>query len=778
MSHGMPPLILPSPLLGPLKMNDFHGCSRRHPNPKASVESRHRVMSAQRIVIKAGTSVVSDESGYPALNRLGAIVEQCAWLRKMGKEVLLVSSGAVGVGRQLLRKQQLLNSSLGQVLRGQDLEKLLGGGGTGGGTGYSSACAAAGQLGLMTLYETLFGQLDTATSQMLVTEFDFRTPERRRNVRYTMGTMLAMGIIPIINENDAVSGNEGYTKEGQFSDNDGLAALVAEQMGAQLLVILTDVEGVFDMAPSQPGARVIHTYLSGTEVEIGAKSNGGRGGMTAKIAAAERAVKGGVVSVVIAHGSNPFSIEQVCCGEKVGTLFCSNPEEMEAMDEAPELRELSAKATEMASGARAGGRLLAALTSEERSGAMLAVAAALEGRTAEILEANAKDLEEAARVQLAAPLLNRLKLTPEKIKTLVEGIKSLANQPEPIGRCRSHIEVADGMTLKQVTVPIGVLLIVFESRPDSLPQIAALALRSGNGLLLKGGKEAEHSNTCLHGIIVDAVHAATQGRVPKSTIGLVHGRAAVGELLKLDALIDLVIPRGSGELVRKIKESTRIPVLGHAEGVCHMYIDISANPANAALLAVDAKTNYPAACNALETLLLHEGTLEGPNNTAAKVLGALRASGVHLWGGPRAVAAGLVGPEAKTDNFRTEYGDNSLTVEIVSNVGEAIAHINEFGSSHTDVIVAEDKEMVQTFLSMVDSACVFHNASNRFADGYRFGLGAEVGISTGRIHARGPVGVEGLLTTKWILRSEKSHTVGGMASGEYTHRPLELKDGV
>ncbi|KAG5189569.1 Aldehyde/histidinol dehydrogenase [Tribonema minus] len=772
-TNGLPPV---SPLLtSTLPANNFRSCTRRQVNPGKEVESRQKVLHAHRIVIKAGTSVVSDERGYPSLTRLGAIVEQCAWLRKMGKEVLLVSSGAVGVGRQLLRKQQLLNSSLGQVLDGHD--------GNGAAllqaksNSYNSACAAAGQLGLMSLYDTLFSQCDTATSQMLLTADDFGTPERCRNLRYTMNTMLQLGVIPIVNENDAVSANQGYTKDGTFSDNDGLAAVVAQQMGAQLLVLLTDVDGVYDKAPTLPGARIIHTYLPATEVQIGDKSVGGRGGMSAKISAAMRAVEAGVASVVIANGCNPFSIEQVCCGEKVGTLFCQNAAAMAARDLPEEDEALTEKVRVAAEAARAGGRALCQLSTEERTQALHAVAKALGARQAEVLAANARDMQEAERVKLAGPLLKRLQLTPAKIQTLVDGINSLADQPEPIGKCMSHLEVSEGLVLKQVTTPIGVLLVVFESRPDSLPQIASLALRSGNGLLLKGGKEAEHSNACLHGIIADAVFESTGGRVCREVIGLVVGRQAVAELLKLDALIDLVIPRGSGELVNRIKSTTKIPVLGHAEGVCHMFIDTAADEAKAIALAVDAKINYPAACNALETLLVHQDCVA--TGLAKKVADALVSAGGKVLGGPRAIAAGLA--TEPTPSFKTEYGENSLSLEVVDDAGAAIDHIHRFGSGHTEAIVTEDAATAQSFLERVDSACVFHNASTRFSDGFRFGLGAEVGISTGRIHARGPVGVEGLLTTKWVLRSSDAHTVAGMGgeSGRaYTHKALDPVDGI
>eukprot|EP00904_Undaria_pinnatifida_P000516 jgi/Undpi1/10465/HiC_scaffold_29.g12915.m1 len=666
----------------------------------------------------------------------------------------------------MLRKQQLLHTSMGAVLDGHAQVPK--------GTGrrnYDSACAAAGQLGLMSLYETLFAQCDVATSQLLVTEFDFRTPERRRHLRYTTSTMLKLGVVPILNENDAVSGNEGYELDGMFSDNDGLAAL----MNAKMLIMLTDVEGVYNKHPEEEGAKIFHTFDPHKhELMIGEKSSSGRGGMGAKIRAATRAVSGGVPSVVIASGINPLSIERIVCGERVGTLFCSNPGLFEDSDEEEGTDDMIVRQAE---GARAGGRMLCALKSEERAGILTKVAEALLSKTAEIMRANAKDIKAAKANNIPAALLSRLKLTEAKIKVLAEGISSLADGEEPLAKCNSRIEVADGLILKQITAPIGVLLIVFESRPDSLPQIASLAIRSGNGLLLKGGKEAEHSNACLHRIIVDAVAEGSGGRVSRDCIGLVTSRAAVGELLKLDNLIDLVIPRGSGTLVNTIKATTKIPVMGHSEGICHVYIDKAADPTKASEIAVDAKVNYPSACNAAETILIHRTCLEDDSGTCSQVVRCLHSAGVTVLGGPRAVDLGVVGGDKISPGFKTEFGDLTVTLEIVDSADDAMEHIQRYGSSHTETIVTEDQALAKRFLESVDSACVFHNASTRYSDGYRFGLGAEVGVSTGRIHARGPVGVEGLLTTKWVLRShgEEAHVVG--KQDKYSLKPLENVSG-
>lgn len=304
-------------------------------------------------------------------------------------------------------------------------------------------------------------------------------------------------------------------------------------------------------------------------------------------------------------------------------------------------------------------------------------------------------------------------------------------------------------------------------------QISALALASGNGLLLKGGKEAVHSNAAIHKVIGDAIEEGSNHQIKRSIIGLVTSRGQVADMLSLDDVIDLVIPRGSNSLVSYIKANTRIPVLGHADGVCHVYIDKSANAEDASKIAVDAKTDYPSACNAMETLLLHQETIKG--NVASAVLMALRAAGVKLLGGPAAMKLGLCDSQAV--ELKHEYGDLTCMVEVVNDVDEAIDWIHAYGSGHTETIVcSEETDAGEEFLRRVDSACVFKNASTRFSDGFRFGLGAEVGISTGRIHARGPVGVEGLLTTKWQLRSSNGINYVAEFSGEdskaYTHKEL------
>jgi len=425
---------------------------------------------------------------------------------------------------------------------------------------------------------------------------------------------------------------------------------------------------------------------------------------------------------------------------------------------------------ELASAARAAQRQLGSAPGDVRTAILRRLAALLREREADLLAGNADDLAEAERTGLAAPLRKRLGLTKAKLETLREGVEALAASPDPVGRPLRRTELDDGLVLTQVASPLGSLLVIFESRPDAVIQIGALALRTGNAVLLKGGREAAASNRALVACLREAL--AGEGLAPDAVAG-VEGREAVAALLDLDDLLDLVIPRGSGELVRSIQERSRIPVLGHAEGVCHLVLDRAADPAMGAKLAVDGKCDYPAACNATETLLVHRDFL--PHLPA--VGAALREAGVRLRACPEALPH-LEGAEpADEADWRTEYGDLVLAVKVVAGLGAAIDHVHRYGSAHTDAIVSDDPEARERFLREVDSASVFANASTRFADGYRYGLGAEVGISTGRIHARGPVGAEGLLTTRWLLRGR------GQAAGDYgpggrsfTHRRLDLPE--
>lgn len=707
--------------------------------------SRAFVKEVKRLVVKVGTAVVTRGDGRFALGRLGTFCEQIKELNSQGYEVIVVTSGAVGLGRQRLRYRRLVNSSFADLQKPQhDLD--------------GKACAAVGQNCLMALYDTLFTQLDVTSAQLLVTDNDFRDKNFRRQLNEAVESLLDLRVVPIFNENDAVSTRRAPYEDssGIFWDNDSLAALLALELKADLLVLLSDVEGLYSGPPSDPRSKLIHTYIKEIhqgEITFGDKSRVGRGGMTAKVKAAINAAYAGI-PVVITSGYAAGNILKVLQGERVGTLF-----HQDAHLWSPH-KEVGAR--DMAVAARESSRRLQSLSSQDRKKILLDVANALEANESLIKIENDADVAEAEEAGLEKSLISRLALKPGKIKSLANSIRVLANMEDPIGLVLKRTEIADGLVLEKTSSPLGVLLIVFESRPDALVQIASLAIRSGNGLLLKGGKEAKRSNAILHKVITEAIPNTVGGRL----IGLVTSRDEIPDLLKLDNVIDLVIPRGSNKLVSQIKESTKIPVLGHADGICHVYVDKSANLEIAKRVVLDAKIDYPAACNAMETLLVHKDLVQTGGLSELAV--DLRTEGVVLYGGPRA-GKELDIPEVRS--FHHEYNSMACTIEIVDDLYAAIHHIHEHGSAHTDCIIAEDHNVVEVFLRQVDSAAVFHNASTRFCDGARFGLGAEVGISTSRIHARGPVGVEGLLTTRWILRGN-GQVVDGDKGVVYTHKEL------
>ncbi|XP_016155085.1 PREDICTED: delta-1-pyrroline-5-carboxylate synthase isoform X3 [Ficedula albicollis] len=635
-----------------LPLSRAHGKSFAH---------RSELKHAKRIVVKLGSAVVTrgDECGL-ALGRLASIVEQVSVLQNQGREMMIVTSGAVAFGKQRLRHEILLSQSVRQALHsGQSQLKdmaipVL----------EARACAAAGQSGLMALYEAMFTQYSICAAQILVTNLDFHDEQKRRNLNGTLHELLRMNIVPIINTNDAVVPPPEPNSDLQgvnvisVKDNDSLAARLAVEMKTDLLIVLSDVEGLFDSPPGSDDAKLIDIFYPGDQqsVTFGTKSRVGMGGMEAKVKAALWALQGGT-SVVIANGTHPkisgHVITDIVEGKKVGTFFS-------------EVKPAGPTVEQQAEMARAGGRTLAALQPEQRAEIIYRLADLLTDQREEILLANKKDLEEAEnKGRLALPLLKRLSLSTSKLNSLAIGLRQIAaSSQDSVGRVIRRTRIAKDLDLEQVTVPIGVLLVIFESRPDCLPQVSALAIASGNGLLLKGGKEAAHSNQILHHLTQEALS--------------IHGVRDAVQLVKIHA-------------------------------------------------------------------------------------------------GPK-FASYLTFSPSEVKSLRTEYGDLECCIEVVDSVQEAVEHIHKYGSSHTDVIITENEKTAEFFLQHVDSACVFWNASTRFSDGYRFGLGAEVGISTSRIHARGPVGIEGLLTTKWLLRGN-NHVVSDFSehgSMKYLHESLPL----
>ncbi|WP_404784812.1 glutamate-5-semialdehyde dehydrogenase [Altericista sp. CCNU0014] len=411
---------------------------------------------------------------------------------------------------------------------------------------------------------------------------------------------------------------------------------------------------------------------------------------------------------------------------------------------------------------------LATQTTAVKNQALEAIAQALESSSPEIVAANVRDCELAQANGLASALYARLKLDAGKLAAAIAGVRSVAALADPVGAVQIHRELDRGLVLKRVSCPLGVLGIIFEARPDAVMQISSLAIKSGNGVLLKGGQEALH--TCQ--ALVKAIQAGlAQTPIDPAAVALLTSREETMELLKLDRYVDLIVPRGSNSFVQFVQDNTRIPVLGHAEGICHLYIDRAADLAKTIPIVVDSKTQYPAACNAIETLLVHRDVAAA---MLPEVAQALIAKGVALRGDAETQA--IVAVEAATaEDWATEYGELILSIRVVESLDAAIAHINTYGSGHTEAIATEDDRAAQTFADLVDAAGVFHNCSTRFADGFRYGFGAEVGISTQQMPPRGPVGLEGLVTYKYRLQGQGHivETYSGQNARAFTHKALD-----
>lgn len=428
----------------------------------------------------------------------------------------------------------------------------------------------------------------------------------------------------------------------------------------------------------------------------------------------------------------------------------------------------TASLIEIAQQTRQASRQLAILSIQERNDAVEAMAQALEASTSEIITANEADCKAAQREGISQALQARLNLGKTKLKATIAGVRDVNKLLDPIGEIEIQRELDEGLILKRITCPLGVLGIIFEARPEALIQITSLALKSGNGVILKGGKEATRSCQTLVKVIKEGLKNT---KVNPEAIQLLTTRAEIRALLDLDKYVDLIIPRGSNAFVRYVQESTRIPVLGHADGLCHLYIDKTADIEKAIEITIDAKTQYPAACNAIETLLVHREIAAAFLPKAAQVL---ESHGVELRGDEITREFLNIAPATEED-WQTEYSDLILSLKVVDSLEEAINHINTYGSKHTDAIVTEDYNAAEIFFNQVDSAGVFHNCSTRFSDGFRYGFGAEVGISTQKMPPRGPVGLEGLVTYKYQLfgNGQIVATYSGKEAKSFTHRDFD-----
>jgi len=409
--------------------------------------------------------------------------------------------------------------------------------------------------------------------------------------------------------------------------------------------------------------------------------------------------------------------------------------------------------------AKAASKKLAILSGEIKNKALLLIADNIEKNKAKIFEANKQDLDNAKSLvesgEITTSTFNRLKLDENKMRDMIQGVKDIASLENPVGKVLLKRELDEGLVLTKTSCPIGVLGIIFEARPDVITQISALAIKSSNAVILKGGKESINTNKMIMSIIQEALDSIKE--FPKNVLNQVFSRDDVAEMLKQDKYIDLIIPRGGNKLVKYIKENTKIPVLGHADGICHIFVDASADFEKAKKVIIDAKTQYPSACNAVETVLIHKDFTQKD-----ALIQALKDAEIEI----------IFNPES----WHKEYGEKKLSVKIVDSLDEAIEHINEYSSGHTESIITENENNAKLFMLSVDSAGVYHNISTRFADGFRYGFGAEVGISTNKTHARGPVGLEGLTIYKYTIEGN-GHIVKDYAEGikQFHHRDLGIE---
>ena len=412
-------------------------------------------------------------------------------------------------------------------------------------------------------------------------------------------------------------------------------------------------------------------------------------------------------------------------------------------------------------------RVLRVSPNEERIALLEAIAIGLTRDWPAIQKANTEDVAEAKAKELAPPLIKRLVFDEQKLAEVILGLNQVAALADPIGKVLQRRLLDDGLLLEQISVPIGVIGMIFESRPDALVQIVGLCIKSGNGIILKGGSEAKRTNSALVESIKKSSEASSIG---SAFVTLLESHGDVKEMLGMNEDIDLLIPRGSNEFVTYVMEHTSIPVLGHSDGICHLYIDKEADVKKALPIIIDAKTQYPAACNAIETLLVHQDLV---SSFLPKVGLALKDAGVIIHGDTRSSEV-IECIALKESDYYNEYLSLELNIRVVDSLHEAIEHIETYGSHHTDAIVSEDPEAIKTFFSSIDSADIFANCSTRFADGFRFGFGAEVGISTTKIHARGPVGLDGLMSTKYLVNGSGQivATYSGSEAKEYLHKEL------
>ena len=674
------------------------------------------IKDAQRIVVKVGTSTLTYDTGKVNLRRMDKLAQVISDLRNSGIEVALVTSAAIAVGV----------GKLGLPARPKDIPSR-------------QAVATVGQCELMFMYDKLFSEYGNTIGQLLITRSDFESDERRANLSNSFEKLFEFGAIPVINENDSIA-----VEEIVFGDNDTLSAMVAKLVNADALIILSDIDGLYSGNPREDENAYLIPVVEEISDELMAiadtkGSTRGTGGMVTKLHAAQIATEAGIDTVDERRSARGYL--QTARRQTDRNLF-----QGESLTEGAHIMG-AGTVLSIAKGAKEAQRELARAGGAKREAALREISSALRENVQSILEANRADIAAARENGMAESMLDRLTLTAERIEGMAKGVDDVAAMPDPVGRVLSGSTRPNGLRIEKVTVPLGVIGIIYEARPNVTSDAAALCLKAGNAVILRGGKEAINSNKAVANLMRAAVEKAG---LPADTVNLIEdtSRESANELMKMNGLVDVLIPRGGAGLIKSVVENSTVPVIETGSGNCHIYIDEFADIDMAANIVFNAKTSRPSVCNACESVLVHKAVAE---EAIVAVVGRLKEKNVEIFGDEIVCSVLDFAKPATEEDWGKEYLDYKISIKTVDNIDEAIAHIAKYSTGHSESIITENYLNAQKFLNEVDSAAVYVNASTRFTDGGEFGFGAEIGISTQKLHARGPLGLNNLTSEKYVV---------------------------
>ena len=679
---------------------------------------------SKRIVVKVGSNVLTRKNGTLDITRMSALVDQIAELREMGFQVVLVSSGAVASGR----------SELGNDVHLDSVEQR-------------QLYSAVGQAKLMNRYYEFFKEHQIAVGQILTTKENFSTQEQYVNQRNCLEIMLEKGVLPIVNENDTVS-----ITELMFTDNDELSGLMATMCQAEALYLLSNIDGVYDGNPSDASSSVIREVAPGHDlseyIQV-SKSSAGRGGMTSKAGTAEKVAAQGV-HVYIANGDREHILTDLVTRPDTVPFTHFQPTIVQEAEQSG-AEDVSAQVEAILQAAQAASREQSRVSEQQVNELLLALADAIEVDIPALLEANVLDLK---RMDPANPKYDRLKLTEARLRGIAQDMRNTAALPSPLHLVQQKTTLPNGLELQRVSAPFGVIGVIYEARPNVSFDVFSLCFKAGSACVLKGGSDAKDSNEAIVRLIKRVLEE--RGINPNFVSLLPASHEATDILLRAHGLVDLLIPRGSKRLIDFVRQHASIPFIETGAGICHTYFDKEGNLEMGRAIICNAKTRRVSVCNALDCLLIHCNRLAD----LPQLCSPLAEHNVVIYADEQAYAsldghypASLL-QHATQESFGTEFLDYKMAIRTVSGFEVALSHIAHFSSKHSECVVSNDEQVIARFYEEVDAACVYANAPTSFTDGAQFGLGAEIGISTQKLHARGPMALKEITTYKWLIRGE------------------------